>query len=59
MVRGSLAILTLLLAYFRDSLGLNMIDAMFAVGVFTVAGAFLSLLGIKESYAKDLNYIET
>lgn len=59
MVRGSLAILTLLLAYFRDSLGLNMIDAMFAVGVITAAGAFLSLLGIKESYAKDLNYIET
>ena len=41
MVRGSLAILTLLLAYFRDSLGLNMIDAMFAVGVITAATFFI------------------
>ncbi len=59
MVRGSLAILTFLLAFFRDSFGWNMIDSMFIVGVIAIAGAFLSLFGIKESYAKDLNYIES
>ena len=59
MVRGSLAILTLLLSYFRDSLQMSMIDAMFLVGIISIAGAFLSLFGIKESYAKDLNYIES
>ncbi len=59
MVRGSLAILTFLLSFFRDSFGWNMIDSMFAVGIIAIAGAFLSLFGIKESYAKDLNYIES
>ncbi|HMR47322.1 MAG TPA: MFS transporter [Bacteroidia bacterium] len=59
MVRGSLAILTFLLAFFRDSFRWNMIDSMFAVGIIAIAGAFLSLFGIKESYTKDLNYIES
>ena len=47
MVRGSLAILTLLLSYFRDSLQMSMIDAMFLVGIILIAGSFLSFFCIK------------
>jgi MFS family permease len=58
MVRGSVAILSMLLSLFKEELGLSMINATFAVGLIAIAGAYLSLLGIRETYAKDLNFIE-
>ncbi len=58
MVRGSLAFLTFLLAYFKSSFGMNILNAAMLVGVIAFAMDFASLLGIKETYAKDLNYLE-
>ena len=58
MVRGSVAILSMLLSLFKEQLGLSMINATFVVGLIAIAGAYLSLLGIRETYAKDLNFIE-
>lgn len=58
MVRGSLALLTALLAWFKNRWGLNTLDATMLVGVFAFSIALVSLLGIKETYAKDLNYTE-
>lgn len=58
MVRGSLALLTALLAWFKDSWGMNTLNATMLVGVFAFLIALISLPGIKETYAKDLNYTE-
>ncbi len=58
MVRGSLALLTILLAWFKDSFGMSHINATMVVGIIAISIAYLSLLGLKETYAKDLNYIE-
>lgn len=58
MVRGSLAILTVIVTFFREQLGYNMINATFAVGIIAFAIAYLSLFGIRESYAKDLDFTE-
>src|SRR5690606_2936795 len=58
MVRGSLAILTAMVTFLREQMAMNMIHAIFAVGIFSFAIAFLSLYGIKESYANDLDFIE-
>ncbi len=58
MVRGSLALLTLLLSYFKDSVGISHINSTMLVGVIAIAVAYLSLFGLKETYAKDLNYLE-
>ena len=59
MVRGSLAVLTLLLGYFKDSFGFSHINATMCVGLIAIGIAYLSLFGLKETYAKDLNYIES
>jgi MFS transporter, putative metabolite:H+ symporter len=58
MVRGSLALLTALLAFLKEGAGMNLIDATMMVGIIAFSIAFISLLGIKECYAKDLDYTE-
>jgi MFS family permease len=59
MVRGSLAILTFLLTLLKENFNMSMINATFFVGMLSLAIAFLSLFGLKETYAKDLNFIES
>lgn len=58
MVRGSLALLTILLTWLKDSCGFSLSNAAMTVGAITISIAFLSLLFLKETYAKDLDYIE-
>lgn len=59
MVRGSVAVLSMLLAVFKDNFGMSLINATFFVGIIAISIAYLSLLGLKETYAKDLNFIES
>jgi hypothetical protein len=57
-VRGSLVLLTLLLETFRKNMGLDLVTSALIVGGIALLFAFLSLLGMYETYGKDLNYTE-
>lgn len=57
-VRGSLVLLTLLLEVFRKNMGLSLVQSALLVGIFAVIIAFFSLLGMHETFGKDLNYVE-
>ncbi len=59
MVRGSLALLTLLLAVLQKDLNFSLIVSIAIVGVVAFAISLLSLWGMDETYAKDLNYHES
>lgn len=55
-IRGSVVPITILFELFRESLG--MIYSASAVGLVCTIIAFISLNKLKESYGKDLNFIE-
>ncbi|MBL7925999.1 MAG: MFS transporter [Bacteroidia bacterium] len=58
MVRGSLALLTAILGLLRFQCHINFIHALFIVGIIAFAVSLISLNGLDETYAKDLNYHE-
>jgi MFS transporter, putative metabolite:H+ symporter len=55
-VRGSLVLVIALFKYFRHHLGLLIGGAL--VGVIVLAIAVIALIGLKETFGKDLDYIE-
>jgi MFS transporter, putative metabolite:H+ symporter len=55
-VRGSLVLVTLLFEALRGTLGLT--TSALTVGVLTIVIALVSLLGLPETYGKDLDYVE-
>jgi MFS family permease len=55
-IRGSVIPITISFEFLRSSVG--MINAAFIVGIISVAIAFFSLYHLKETYGKDLNFIE-
>ena len=57
-VRGSLVLMMLLLNFFREDLGINLIYSALFVGIVVMSLSMVSLLGLKESFGKDLNYVE-
>lgn len=57
-VRGSLVLLTFILTFFRKSIGLSLVDSCVVVGVISISLAFYALSRMKETYDKELNYIE-
>lgn len=58
MVRGSLALLTLLLSVLKENLGLGLINSILIVGIIAFTISLISLYGLDETYAKDLDYHE-
>lgn len=58
MVRGSLALMTLTLSFFRHELGISFINSLLFVGVIVFGISLLSLWGMEETYAKELHYHE-
>ncbi|MEO8146015.1 MAG: MFS transporter [Bacteroidia bacterium] len=58
MVRGSLALLTLILSMLKENTGLGLINSILVVGIFAFAISLISLYRMDETYAKDLNYHE-
>lgn len=55
-IRGSVVPITMLFELFRETAG--MIYSALAVGFICIIIAFISLYKLKESYGKDLNYVE-
>jgi MFS transporter, putative metabolite:H+ symporter len=55
-VRGSLVLVTLLFETLRGPLGLT--ASALTVGVLTIVIALVALLGLPETYGKDLDYVE-
>lgn len=58
MVRGSLALLTLILGFLRNQCHIDFINSLFMVGILSFSISIFSLMGLDETYAKDLNYHE-
>jgi MFS family permease len=57
-VRGSLVLLTLCLNLFRKNLEIDLITSCLLVGIISVVIAFWALSKLKETYHKDLGYVE-
>ena len=57
-VRGGLVLLTFGLEFFRTTLHLSLVWSALWVGVITVSIALVSLLGLHETFGKDLDYYE-
>jgi MFS family permease len=57
-VRGAVVPMTLGFAFFRDRLGLGVVGGGIAVGVVVVGLAIVGVLGLHETYGKDLDYLE-
>lgn len=55
-VRGAVVPLTLSFNYLKGSVGI--INSAMIVGIVTMAIAFVALLGIEETYGKELDYVE-
>jgi putative MFS transporter len=55
-VRGSVVVLNLLLGWLRPSLGLQ--AAGLVVGIVALSVAFAALRGLKETFGRDLDYVE-
>lgn len=58
MVRGSLALMTLMLGVFRVQMGISFLVSLLLVGVIAFALSFISLWGMEETYGKDLHYYD-
>ena len=62
-MRGSLVLVSLMYVAFRDrffgGVGVGEPMAAIVVGVIVIAVSILSLLGIEETYGKDLDFVET
>ena len=57
-VRGSLALMTALLNVFWKDMNIPLIFSALIVGCIVMVISFVALLGLKETFGKDLNYIE-
>ena len=57
-VRGGLVLLTLGFEFFRNTLHYSLVWSALSVGIITVSLAFISLLGLHETFGKDLDYFE-
>jgi len=57
-VRGSLVLLTLLLDLFRKTFEFSLVNSALFVGIIAVGIAFVSLMGMHETFGKDLDYVE-
>lgn len=57
-VRGSLVLLTLLLDLFRKTFEFSLVHSALFVGIIAVGIAFVSLMGMHETFGKDLDYVE-
>ncbi len=55
-VRGSLVAITLGFQYFKDKIGI--LEGAMVIGAMTVVIALLALSQLKESFGKDLDYVE-
>jgi hypothetical protein len=55
-VRGSLVLVTWLFDYFRQQYGI--VNAGLILGSFTVLVAYIALWQLKDTFGKDLDYIE-
>ncbi len=58
-VRGALVPMVWGFTQFRDLWGLGVIGAGIAVGVVVLVLAIVALAGLKETFGKDLDYVET
>jgi MFS family permease len=56
-IRGALVPLTILFQAFKPALGVP--GSAMAVGAIAFAAAFIGLLGLEETYGKDLDYLES
>jgi len=57
-VRGAVVPMTWGFQWFRDGAGLGVVGGGIAVGVIVLVLAVISLLGLSETYGKDLDYVE-
>ena len=57
-VRGSLVLLTMLLGFFRKEVHIDLITSCLLVGIVSLSIAFWALSRLKETYHKELNYLE-
>ena len=57
-VRGATVPITLAFAYLQESWHLSMMESAAWVGLFSFAVALWAAYGLKETFGKDLNYIE-
>ncbi|MEI6817921.1 MAG: MFS transporter, partial [Bacteroidota bacterium] len=57
-VRGALVLMMLLLNFLREDIDLPIITSMLILGVVVMTLSIVSLFGLKETFGKDLNYIE-
>ncbi len=57
-VRGSLWLLTTGLALLQKHAGMSIVGAAIAVGVVAFSAGFIGLLGMRETFAVDLDYVE-
>lgn len=59
MVRGGLLLINLLFKdFFQDNLGWNLIDAAIVTGITVMVVTLISAYFTKETFHKDLNYVE-
>ncbi len=58
-VRGGLVLLTFGFEFFHQTLSMSLVTSALFLGVITVGIAFLSLLGLHETFGKELDYYET
>jgi hypothetical protein len=57
-VRGSLVLLTIILNFFRKDLQFDIVSSSLYVGIISLAIAFWALSKLKDTYHKELGYIE-
>ena len=57
-VRGGLVLLTMSFEFFHKTLSYSLVASGIWVGVITVGIAFVSLLGLHETFGKELDYFE-
>jgi putative MFS transporter len=57
-VRGSLVLMMALLNLFRENLNQNLVMSALYVGIIVMALSMIALLGLKETFGKDLNFVE-
>jgi putative MFS transporter len=58
-VRGGLVLLTFIFEFFHKTLSYSLVISALLLGILTVGIAFISLLGLHETFGKDLDYSET
>ena len=57
-VRGSAAIVTMAFQFLHSTLGMSLIESGVAIGAVVIPLAYLSVLTIKETFHRDLDFVE-